>query len=557
MMKKTLSLVSIVLITGLVCLTSCEKGNLGDGSQFFATMEQCANQHDKTVLNGSVLNWTFSDQVLIYGTAGSALYIAQPQNPATNAVFNNVSGHSGEAPYYAIYPADIATATNAVILPATQVTEDGSLTGYPMYAESTDNHLSFKNLCGLLKLHLTKSNTSISSIVITANSEINGNYNVNYNNGNPTLSYVSDGSNSTTLTCSTAQSIDNGADFYIYLPAGNYSSLSIAITNGQGMTCTKSSNEGTTFNVYRSQYTAIAFSENDLLFVAEEPELEGALSGLFTVNANGDQVRFSQGNLQYRASTNTWRFAEHQYDYVGTQIADGDGYYGGTVNGSDNHNISSTYSGWIDLFGWGTSGWNSGANCYQPWSISISESDYWTGGSRSNSLTGAYAEADWAWHNAMYNGAIAAHQWRTLTQSEWYYLLYSRTDASDKCGTGNINGVGGLIIMPDSWIMSSNYPFNPGFSEYDVNNWPDWSHNNYTLSQWEQMEAMGAVFLPAAGSRNGTNVGSVGLYSYYWTSTSTTDGEPFIMDFSSGGLDASSVASRYCGFSVRPVRDEE
>ena len=64
---------------------------------------------------------------------------------------------------------------------------------------------------------------------------------------------------------------------------------------------------------------------------------DGALPGLFSVSAT-QRVYFSQGNLQYQASTDTWRFAEHQYDYVG----------------SDNRSISSTYSGWIDLFGWGT-----------------------------------------------------------------------------------------------------------------------------------------------------------------------------------------------------------
>ena len=76
---------------------------------------------------------------------------------------------------------------------------------------------------------------------------------------------------------------------------------------------------------------------------------DGVLPGLFSVSATR-QVRFSQGNLQYQASTNTWRFAEHQYDYVGTQTADRYGNYGGNVSGSDNRSISSTYSGWIDLF---------------------------------------------------------------------------------------------------------------------------------------------------------------------------------------------------------------
>ena len=86
---------------------------------------------------------------------------------------------------------------------------------------------------------------------------------------------------------------------------------------------------------------------------------EGALSGVFSVS-DTKQVQFSQGNLQYQASTNTWRFAENQWDYVGTQIPDQYGHAGGTVIGSDNSNISQTYSGWIDLFGWGTSGWNNG-----------------------------------------------------------------------------------------------------------------------------------------------------------------------------------------------------
>ena len=64
---------------------------------------------------------------------------------------------------------------------------------------------------------------------------------------------------------------------------------------------------------------------------------EGALSGLFSVSAD-KQVYFSQGNLQYQASTDTWRFAENQYDTIGAL----------------NANISSMYDGWIDFFRWGT-----------------------------------------------------------------------------------------------------------------------------------------------------------------------------------------------------------
>ncbi len=258
---------------------------------------------------------------------------------------------------------------------------------------------------------------------------------------------------------------------------------------------------------------------------------DGALPGLFSVSAT-QQVYFSQGNLQYQASTNTWRFAEHQYDYVGTQTSDGFGYYGGNVSGSDNRYISSTYSGWIDLFGWGT-----GNN------PTLSSTDYMDYGTF----------VDWGC-NPISNGGNTNNLWRTLTKSEWDYLFNSRTDASSKCGTGNINGVGGLIILPDSWKLPSECSFASGFATINPNTHPDWTHNSYTLAQWAQMEAAGAVFLPAAGYRDGTNVNDVG-YGGYWSSTPYNEYRAYYMYFYSNGLYATISNFRSSGFSVRPVQD--
>ena len=82
---------------------------------------------------------------------------------------------------------------------------------------------------------------------------------------------------------------------------------------------------------------------------------EGVLSGVFSVSET-TQVRFSQGNLQYRATTDTWRFAEHQWNYVGNSSANyGNVYQDGEK--SSNAKMSATYDGWIDLFNWGNSGW--------------------------------------------------------------------------------------------------------------------------------------------------------------------------------------------------------
>ena len=222
----------------------------------------------------------------------------------------------------------------------------------------------------------------------------------------------------------------------------------------------------------------------------------GAIQAAFSVS-DSKQVYFSQGNLQYQASTGTWRFAEHQYDMIG----------------SDNPNISSTYSGWIDLFGWGTSGWNSGANAYQPYSTSDDDRDYYPGGSYSNDLTGSYANADWGVYNKISNGGNQTGMWRTLTYSEWNYLISGRAQANRLMGQGRVNNVNGLILLPDSWATetpsSVRFTYNPG----------NYSTNVYSLDEWAVMQSYGAVFLPAAGYRNGTYVNYVGSSAKYCSSS--------------------------------------
>ena len=258
---------------------------------------------------------------------------------------------------------------------------------------------------------------------------------------------------------------------------------------------------------------------------------EGWLPGLFSVSAT-KQVHFSQGNLQYQASTNTWRFAEHQYDYVGTQTPDRyHGYYGGNVSGSDNSNISSTYSGWIDLFGWGT-----GDN---PTLTSMDYADFST-------------FVDWG-SNPISNGGNAAHLWRTLTYAEWNYLLEGRPNASSKFAAGNINGVGGLIILPDNWTQPSECAFTSGFAP------DDWTLNinSYTLAQWEQMEDAGAVFLPVAGQRDSAYVEYAGVFGLYWSSDSRDEIFAFNMSFSSSTFPvANPFNNRSLGLSIRLVQDK-
>lgn len=257
---------------------------------------------------------------------------------------------------------------------------------------------------------------------------------------------------------------------------------------------------------------------------------EGAINGLFTINENGDRVYFSQGNLQYRASTNTWRFAEHQWECTGI----------------DNENASSNYDGWIDLFGWGTSGYDHGAVCFQPWSTSTNDAEYNVYGSLSASLNDFSGLADWGC-NAVINGGNAQNQWRTLTHTQWNYVLFDRnTRTGIRFVFAVLNEANGVIVLPDDWDGSL-FNLNTNIDELVFTN------NILSESQWIEMEQHGAVFLPTGGYRYGTFIVGLNYYGYYWSTTFDPDlgiGKVFIaIDF------GTTYGNRFEGCSVRLVQD--
>lgn len=272
---------------------------------------------------------------------------------------------------------------------------------------------------------------------------------------------------------------------------------------------------------------------------------EGAINGLFTINENGDQVYFSQGNLQYQASTNTWRFAEHQWDYVGDSE-------NGTVfeNGikCENSLISSSYDGWVDLFGWGTSGYDHGAICYMPWSSSTLYSDYYLYGSEYCTLHDQNGQADWG-YNAISNGGNQTNNWRTFSNSEIAYLLFLRHTLSGvRYAFATVEGTYGLILLPDDWDMS-HFPLN------NTNQDADFSTNIITSIQWNILEQHGAVFMPITGVRSGNNVQESNAKGEYWSSQWATRQYVYSASFINGFLQSQDNKDRSTGLAVRLICD--
>jgi hypothetical protein len=242
----------------------------------------------------------------------------------------------------------------------------------------------------------------------------------------------------------------------------------------------------------------------------------------------GKTVTFSKGNLQYTQSTDTWSFAENQWDYIGTDNVTGGSESSDPTRGDSKEGTALADK--IDLFGWSTSATNFG----------VSTSD------NSNDYSGSFV--DWGTNQI---GSDAPNTWRTLSRDEWWYLLFERPNWFELCGVAQVNGVNGLIFLPDNWTCPLGITFKSGgHSEEGVDYYA--AYQAFTAAEWSKLEAAGAVFLPAAGFRFGSNVLYVQYDGRYW---SATEGNRFLHFDSEGAGSGNGIGNRYDSQSVRLIKD--
>ncbi len=564
----------------LLTLSGCKKEE-GEKVVLSAEFEQPAGLQ-KTYINDHSVRWTQGDTVRVNGT-GEAVAV----NDGTVEVEVNENG------YAVAYPFTGSTLSGSgknctggtVEIPFLQtytLTAGGQQKMCsPMAArlDEASGRLYFKNLHSIIRVDVTTGSEAfaLESITITSGTaNLSGKQAFTFKNGGtaidassaPRLDTLSEAGKSVILYLSEplilpANTTDKA--FYLCVVPFTNTDLEIKVT-GRPQSGTYAGLKGSYVfsrsgkSLARSIMAEVKADFGDATF---EPMVYK-----FSVSPTL-QVTFSSGNLQYQASTNTWRFAEHQWDWVGG--TDPSGNIGGTVYEGgvkcNNTSISSTYTGWIDLFGWGTSGWSSGATEYQPYATSKTNSDYYPGGAETNSLTGNYANADWGVYNAIQSGSTTypAGTWRTLTNTEWAYLLgtvagtrgganptwwiYGIVTVTDADGKGT--NVMGLIIYPDGTVAI------PALSEG-----VSLPRNNKTAvsirkADFDKLEAMGCAFLPAAGYRYGTTLANIGSNGYYWSSTYNNSAYAYNLGFFSTNLGPSNGWNRYNGCSVRLAKDVE
>ena len=296
---------------------------------------------------------------------------------------------------------------------------------------------------------------------------------------------VSDGTNTYTVT---PTSSTFGTDV-IYVAIRPTSSADISVTATDGTTNYTKSLTGKTYAVnngynvsWRMAVAVPSFSVSD-----------------------SKKVIFSPGNLQYNGSESTykWRFAENQYDVIGTWNT----------------------STWVDLFGWGT--WTGSSP--DPTKTSYTNSDY------------TWDSADFSQENILADATQRSYDWYTLSKDEWVYVFNTRT-VNGGTGAGKsytlkatVGSRMGIVLYPDNYTGAV-----------------------YSGSDWASFEAAGCVFLPAAGYRLGTSVSYVGSLGRYGSSTVNGSYAAYLVYFDSDDIfDPQLSGNRYYAGCVRLVRQVE
>ncbi len=140
---------------------------------------------------------------------------------------------------------------------------------------------------------------------------------------------------------------------------------------------------------------------------------------------------------------------------------------------------------------------------------------------------------------------------RLLSPTEWAYLFTEREAAYSLYARALVNGMEGMVILPDrdTWSLPEGLHFD--YNDADEG----YATNRYDDDDWTKMEQAGAIFLPAAGySPDGTELLDYKRYGTYWTSSPLSETESYHIQFDLGYLYYESMHSVNSSYrSVRSV----
>ncbi|MDO5342566.1 MAG: hypothetical protein Q4F69_08955 [Bacteroidia bacterium] len=282
--------------------------------------------------------------------------------------------------------------------------------------------------------------------------------------------------------------------------------------------------------------------------------INGMLPGKFKVNSSGKQVHFAQGNLVY--DNKDFYFHENQYDRCFT------------ANGDVSANYTQT--GRFDIFGWGTGNIDGVTGRYaQPWEMKSGDSNNPKYGPKFNTnidhnseklmlndnYAGGtnYANYDWG-----HNSGKIGEGWYAISNVFFKYVIGYQDEANrggKRFAKGNVNGINGLIILPDGWVEKE--VGDPLYLANINKKGTGFMDNTISVENWEAYEFAGCVFMPNGGCRSGGELKNISD-GYYWSRSSSLEGggEARGIKINSEGLYVQSSFKRSTGCFVRLIHND-
>ena len=578
----------------LAVMSACKKENTT--SELRAVMNDFANSNQKAYIDPEQYScFVISEEMRVNNSDGTVIALARNDRQCT---IDNVPVSDGSS-LKAFYPKKLLTTQSqskdlsngfsnvAVYFPPTQVcrrdANGNQIIDNPMIAElsgfgSENNTLHFRNLCALLKITV-RTRSSFDAIRVTMGSTVQlwGNGTIS---GGKVVMDGNSGNSTVILSISGHTSSPTGEAFYIMIPE-------VELHNNDVVTVEFMNNNATfkSYTLTMSGTKKLAYNQIHTL-------------GNFTFNAKvfsvaaNKTVIFAPGNLQWSYTNEgttptthsinginngynkgTWRFAPHQYDFIGNGNTNAVGTYIPLSEYIHEYSIDyggftdEGYTGWIDLFAWGGSGYGNSRPYFYTCDVNNNHVYYCP-----NNNLGAY---DWGAFNTIYNPKTKVNDpyrtWRVLSKEEWDYLL--NINGSNDVNVGrnknwwrcsNISfpvgskTIRGLLIYPDefsskpSGVQSDLYPMSTATTQcYPI------TYNEFVL-----LENLGCAFIPTSGwlAWSGSAKPTPHLEEHwgcYWTSTHGSDQNAYFLKVNGTGGNplTAEVAIPYLGYSVRLARD--
>ncbi len=528
------------MLCGLAMATSCTKEDMATSGIPEGALEIFAEgSGTKTTVSGTSVKWAVGDEMMFFPYFGSSEGgIVQQDGDHWYVVKEGGNPFAFTSSFNTYYPSSIATAsgtanvtacdgdwTTTVVFPASYNSSfdgDRQVIALPMAATSAAGatHIEMKHLSAGINVNVKNAFANdtvlyVDSVKVTS-SEVNlsGKLNLKMrtNQVPAIVSRGNQGTHSVTVKFSTpiALAVDESRCIQVPVLPGS-EDLGTVTINVYTHLMPRKYGIVDVFTYQRSKASFGALGRNQVMASPEIAIVRGGDNitrrerGAFSIS-DRERVIFSPGNLQYRASTDSWRFALNQYDYVGD--ADNGNVYEGGVK-CNNALKSASYDGWIDFFGWGT--WT-GSNPDPTKNTTIDTLYKWD-------------ENDFMMESKLADATQQGYNWRTLdgfwenySNYEWYYLIACRP-TSTIGGTANarylkatVDGHRCLILFPDEFVWNVS---TMGDVPTTCNKPDDLFTHTLTLTQWQALENVGAVLLPAAGY-DGDGIKYVGQCVYCW-----------------------------------------